>query len=104
VTAVTRRRFLGTAATAGAALALGHRSPAWAQDKTKVTWSTWGSPEELARFNEFNADYMAKNPNIFREHYHPLSGVAPARAAPMFGWEAAAFLDLGVDVAGDSRR
>jgi hypothetical protein len=30
----------------------------------------------------------------FREYYNPLSGMPPERAAPMFSWAAAAFLDL----------
>jgi glycogen debranching enzyme len=30
----------------------------------------------------------------FREYYNPLSGMPPERAAPMFSWAAATFLDL----------
>jgi glycogen debranching enzyme len=30
------------------------------------------------------------------EYYHPLTGEAPPRAAPMFGWSAACFIDLAI--------
>ncbi|MFV0407802.1 MAG: extracellular solute-binding protein [Propioniciclava sp.] len=29
-----------------------------------VIWSTWGNPEELTRFNEFNDEFMTKYPDI----------------------------------------
>ncbi len=29
-----------------------------------VTWSTWGTPEELKRFEDFNTKFMTKYPNI----------------------------------------
>lgn len=35
-----------------------------AAEPTSVTWSTWGSPEELTRFEEFNAEFMKEYPNI----------------------------------------
>ena len=34
------------------------------EEQVTVKWSTWGSPEELTRFNEFNTQFMADNPNI----------------------------------------
>jgi multiple sugar transport system substrate-binding protein len=77
--AMSRRRLLGAALAAGAMTALGRRAPVLAQEKTKITWSTWGSPEELTRFNEYNADFMQKHPEIDLEliavpsydEYHP---------------------------------
>jgi multiple sugar transport system substrate-binding protein len=75
--AMTRRRLV--AAAAGTALLGMADRGAQAQEKTKIVWSTWGTPEELTRFNEFDADYMAKNPGIELEltavpsydEYHP---------------------------------
>jgi multiple sugar transport system substrate-binding protein len=32
--------------------------------KTKIVWSTWGNPDELTRFDEFNKDFMARHPDI----------------------------------------
>ncbi|MDI2128469.1 ABC transporter substrate-binding protein [Yinghuangia seranimata] len=32
--------------------------------KVSLTWSTWGSPEELDRFKEFNKDFMQRHPDI----------------------------------------
>ncbi len=32
----------------------------------------------------------------FREYYNPLTGIAPERAAPMFSWAAASYLDLAM--------
>ena len=29
-----------------------------------VTWSTWGNPDELKRFEDFNAQFMVKHPTI----------------------------------------
>lgn len=35
-----------------------------AEEQVTITWSTWGSPEELTRFKEFNTQFMKDNPNI----------------------------------------
>ncbi|MET7302090.1 sugar ABC transporter substrate-binding protein [Embleya sp. NPDC005575] len=32
--------------------------------KTTVTWSTWGNPEELARFKDFEKDFGKRHPDI----------------------------------------
>lgn len=29
-----------------------------------IKWSTWGTPEELVRYKQFDADFMKKHPNI----------------------------------------
>jgi multiple sugar transport system substrate-binding protein len=76
--AMTRRQLLGAAA-ASAGLTLAGSSRTQAQEKTKLVWSTWGTPEELTRFNEFDADYVAQNPAVeleliavpSYEEYHP---------------------------------
>ena len=33
-------------------------------DSATVVWSTWGTPEELTRFTEFNEDFMDRHPDI----------------------------------------
>jgi multiple sugar transport system substrate-binding protein len=35
-----------------------------AADSNTVVWSTWGTPEELTRFEEFNAEFMKQHPDI----------------------------------------
>ncbi|MDD7553968.1 sugar ABC transporter substrate-binding protein [Schaalia hyovaginalis] len=37
-----------------------------------VTWSTWGNPEELAVFEEFNKDFMERHPDI-RVDFQPVA-------------------------------
>lgn len=71
-----RRRMAQVAAGLGAAAMWGRAA---AQDRTKITWSTWGTPEELTRFEEFNAAFMERHPDIEVElipvpsydEYHP---------------------------------
>lgn len=33
-------------------------------EKVTITWSTWGNPGELQRFEELNAEYMKLHPNV----------------------------------------
>ncbi|WP_438853345.1 ABC transporter substrate-binding protein [Agromyces sp. M3QZ16-3] len=33
-------------------------------DEDTVVWSTWGTPEELTRFEEFNDEFMKRHPDI----------------------------------------
>ena len=35
-----------------------------ASDEHTVVWSTWGTPEELTRFEEFNDEFMKRHPDI----------------------------------------
>ncbi|MDR6904840.1 multiple sugar transport system substrate-binding protein [Agromyces sp. 3263] len=35
-----------------------------ASDENTVVWSTWGTPEELTRFEEFNEEFMKRHPDI----------------------------------------
>ncbi|MFE6256833.1 ABC transporter substrate-binding protein [Agromyces sp. NPDC057865] len=35
-----------------------------ASDENTVVWSTWGTPEELTRFEEFNDEFMKRHPDI----------------------------------------
>ena len=35
-----------------------------ASDSDTVVWSTWGTPEELTRFEEFNDEFMKRHPDI----------------------------------------
>lgn len=56
-----------TAAAALTALAACSGSGGGSPDRpgqSAITWSTWGSPEELTRFKEFNKDFMKRHPDI----------------------------------------
>lgn len=61
-----RGRIRGTAGLIAAVAVLAAALPTatFAQDRTKLVWSTWGNPEELGRFEEFNAQFMERNPDI----------------------------------------
>jgi len=37
------------------------------EEKVKITWSTWGNPGELGRFQEFTAEFNKRHPNIEAE-------------------------------------
>lgn len=39
---------------------------------------------------------LVMSQNDIYEYYHPITGEAPPKAAPMFGWSAACFIDLAV--------
>jgi glycogen debranching enzyme len=53
-------------------------------------------PAEAAMLRERTLALALGQPD-FPEYYHPLTGALPRRAAPMFGWAAASFLDLAVE-------
>lgn len=50
---------LGTAACSG-----GGGGGVGADGTATVVWSTWGTPEELTRYEEFNKDFMERHPDI----------------------------------------
>ena len=59
---------VGAAAVAALALTAcsgggGNSGPA-ADGTSTVVWSTWGTPEELTRFNEFNTEFMKRHTDI----------------------------------------
>jgi hypothetical protein len=62
-----------------------------------------GLPDEAALLRRRTLELAIAHPD-FREYYNPLTGEPPPRAAPMFGWAAASFLDLAVAEARDSGR
>ncbi|QOR45968.1 ABC transporter substrate-binding protein [Trueperella pecoris] len=65
-----KRNLKKTAAVAlGAALVVGMLSACSggsneARGKGSVTWSTWGTPDELKVFEKFNAEFEARHPDI----------------------------------------
>jgi len=61
-----KRRLSGVATLVGASLALAVAFPAGslAQDDARIVWSTWGNPEELGRFEEFDQAFMERHPEI----------------------------------------
>ncbi|WP_193597668.1 ABC transporter substrate-binding protein [Microbacterium sp. YJN-G] len=65
------RKYLAAFAVGGLALGLaacsgggGGGGGVDADGKATVVWSTWGTPEELTRFEEFNEDFMDRHPDI----------------------------------------
>lgn len=59
------RRLLAIGAAGAVAIGLAACSGGGgASDASTVVWSTWGTPEELTRFEEFNAEFMARHPDI----------------------------------------
>nr|WP_202512797.1 sugar ABC transporter substrate-binding protein [Streptomyces sp. SID3343] len=54
--------FAALAATAGCGSGSGGSGSG--SGKTEITWSTWGSPEELERFKEFDKDFQKRHPDI----------------------------------------
>jgi putative isomerase len=44
---------------------------------------------------------ISEQPDIY-EYYNPLTGVNPPKAAPIFGWSSAVFIDLAIQAARDS--
>jgi multiple sugar transport system substrate-binding protein len=65
---MSKLQTLGIAAVAASSLLMSACSAETetpsATEPVTITWSTWGSPEELTRFNEFNEQFMADNPDI----------------------------------------
>lgn len=65
---MTRRRVLAVAAAAALAAGMsacsGPGSGAGSGGPKRVVWSTWGTPQELARYKEFNTQFMKEHPDI----------------------------------------
>jgi multiple sugar transport system substrate-binding protein len=61
-----KRRLSWTAGLVAVGLVLAASLPgaALAQDRTRIVWSTWGNPDELGRFEEFNQGFMDRHPEI----------------------------------------
>ena len=61
----TMRRLLAIGAATAVAVGLAACSGGGGgSDENTVVWSTWGTPEELTRFEEFNEQFMKRHPDI----------------------------------------
>ena len=63
----TSRRAVAVLAAGALALSLAACSGGGGganSDPNTVVWSTWGTPEELTRYEEFNEDFMKRHPDI----------------------------------------
>jgi multiple sugar transport system substrate-binding protein len=59
------RRLLAVGAASAVMIGLAACSAGGgASDSDTVVWSTWGTPEELTRFEEFNDEFMKRHPDI----------------------------------------
>ncbi|MDQ4215005.1 sugar ABC transporter substrate-binding protein [Microbacterium capsulatum] len=65
-TRITRSLALAAAGalTLGLAACSGGGGAAAADGKATVVWSTWGSADELKRYQDFDKEFMKKHPNI----------------------------------------
>ena len=53
-----------TLAVAGLGACSGGSGSAGAAAAKTVTWSTWGNPDELKVFEQFNKEFMQRHPDI----------------------------------------
>ena len=58
------RRLLAIGAVSALAVGLAACSGGGAKDENTVVWSTWGTAEELTRYEEFNEAFMERHPDI----------------------------------------
>ncbi|CAN5506850.1 sugar ABC transporter substrate-binding protein [soil metagenome] len=59
------KRLLAIGAAGAMAIGLGACSGSGGSgDANTVVWSTWGTPEELTRFTDFNKEFMKRHPDI----------------------------------------
>ena len=54
-----------------------------------------GFPEEARRLRRITLEKLMLFPDFY-EYYNPLTGEPGAKAAPIFGWSAALFIDLAL--------
>jgi multiple sugar transport system substrate-binding protein len=58
------RKLLAVGIAGAMAVGLGACSGGGGGGENTVVWSTWGTPEELTRFTDFNKDFMQRHPDI----------------------------------------
>jgi multiple sugar transport system substrate-binding protein len=58
------RKLLAIGIAGALAVGLGACSGGGGGGENTVVWSTWGTPEELTRFTDFNKDFMKRHPDI----------------------------------------
>ena len=59
------RRLIAIGAAAAIALSMAACSGTSAKsDPNSIVWSTWGTPEELTRFQDFDKEFMKRHPDI----------------------------------------
>ncbi len=56
-----------------------------------------GFKQEARALTEKTMELVESQPDIF-EYYHPDTGAPPPKAAPIFGWSAACYIDLAIRV------
>jgi putative isomerase len=54
-----------------------------------------GYPDLAAELRSRTLDLIARQSDIY-EYYHPLTGINPPKAASIFGWSAAVYIDLAI--------
>lgn len=86
------RKFTAVLAAGAVALSLAACSGgSSSSDSDTVVWSTWGTPEELTRFEEFNDEFMERHPDIkvelqpvasYADYHSKLLAQLTSRTAP----------------------
>ena len=54
-----------------------------------------GQPDLARRLSRETLAMIQRHPDIY-EYYNPLTGERPPKAAPIFGWTSAVFIDLAL--------
>jgi putative isomerase len=73
------------------------RGPAWVNVNYLLVEGLMrsGFPEEARRLRRVTLDRLMQYPDFY-EYYNPLTGEPGKKAAPIFGWSAALFIDLAL--------
>ena len=73
------------------------RGPTWANINYLLIDGLFRSGfADLARELRFRTLELLAGQKDFFEYYHPQSGENPPKAAPIYGWSAALFIDLAI--------
>jgi glycogen debranching enzyme len=80
------------------------RGPTWANINYLMIEGLWRSGYPgLARELRQRTLNMLSGQDDFYEYYHPLTGKKPPKAASIFGWSAAVFIDLAIQATRDGQ-
>jgi hypothetical protein len=81
------------------------RGPAWVNVNYLLVegLNRSGFPDEARRLRRRTLECLMKHPDFF-EFYNPLTGQPGTKAAPIFGWSAALFIDLALQETADRQK
>jgi hypothetical protein len=81
------------------------RGPVWANVNYLLVegLSRSGYTDVAAQLRDRTLELLEGHRDIY-EYYHPLTGSVPPKAAPIFGWSAAIYIDLAIQAANEAAR